>query len=614
MYTSSTPPMNAKYCICYRPVVRGNFNPSTASTIIATGIIEGLTTTSIDNYTITLDNPVTIPAGNSVYVLVYGESASISLRGGGTLATETPAFDPNSNRYAYLTTNTSIWDNPFNVSWSVGSVTSSARYRVTAPILRYYKKSIIDERIDEAVSGVSEDVISQVEAQIDTTVNEAITNNNAVGVYLPNTLYAVVGDTLQVFYQGCVGAYNTEIYNIYANCSKGKTFPRYFEYTPTVDDIGTTTLTIYVKDNKTNTILGQGSCSLVTVAAPSSPSNPVNVFTFGDSLTTAGVWCGEAKRRLVGTSTYDSIVGNGLSNIEFYGYKTATINNQEVDYFGVGGWTWASYISKGSGGAFRFYVNNVNSLSIGATYTNNGFTYTVQEINVTGSDGNIRCTTSSNANVPETSGTLTKTSGDGDATITFTSFEVENANPLWDDTNNKMSFIPYVQNCGASTIDVVYTLLTWNGQGSWKEYSGTQETDQIGYAKTFARTLHNEYPNAKLKIIGLQMPSITGGLGYNYGASGSLIDPEGVKQTALNYNKALQDMCNLEEFSSYCEYVGAAPQFDTLYNMPYRETNVNKRNSVNKEMLGSNGVHPDTKGYYQFADAVYRNFVANFCQ
>lgn len=290
-----------------------------------------------------------------------------------------------------------------------------------------------------------------------------------------------------------------------------------------------------------------------------------------------------------------------------------TIHDQPVNYYGVGGWTWLNYITKATGGAFRFYVSGVNQLSIGAVYTNNGYSYTIQEINITGDSGNIRCTTSATTNIPTTSGTLTKTSGDGDATITFDSFETENMNPLWDDANNKMSFIPYVQDCGANTIDAVYVLLSWNGQDAWKEYSVDDTTGHIANAKTFARTLHTEYPNAKLFIMGIQMPSDTGGLGANYGASGGYIDGYGLKKCALSYNKALQDLCNLDEFSSYCEFVAVAPQFDTHYNMPFEMSKVNTRNSKT-EMLGTNGVHPSEQGYNQIADAVYRSIVANFCQ
>lgn len=567
-------------------------------TQIAEGVIRNVTKTLVYGYTLALDNPVTIPAGKRVFIFLYCNTNDTYILGGGSSST---TLNPYSSDDAVVLLYNTDSNTPFSQTWNKASGNTTARYRACNPLLKLFIEAVIPSIVEE-----------QIETEVPGKVNEIIADKEKVNIYLPNQFYAVVGDTLQLFFQGIVGVVNIAEYDIYAECSKGKTYPRYFSYTPSIEDVGTTTLTIYVKD-RNNNILGQASCDLVTIDAPTSPVSAKSIFTFGDSLTSGGEWPGEAKRRLVGNSTYDGITGNSISNLSFYGYMTKVIHEQSVNYFGVGGWTWANYLSKGTGGAFRFYVSGVSSLSIGATYTNNGHTYTIQEINVTGDTGNIRCTTSANTNTPTASGTLTKSTGDGDATISFTTYETENQNPLWDDVNNKMSFIPYVSDCGASTIDAVFVLLSWNGQESWKEYSVDDATGHIANAKTFARTLHDEYPGAKLFIMGLQMPSETGGLGYNYGASGGYIDGYGLKQCALNYNKALQDLCNDAEFSPYCEFVAIAPQFDSHYNMPYYNTKVNIRSSVT-ERLGSNGVHPSNSGYYQIADAVYRAIVANFCQ
>lgn len=72
---------------------------------------------------------------------------------------------------------------------------------------------------------------------------------------------------------------------------------------------------------------------------------------------------------------------------------------------------------------YRFYVSGVNQLNIDDVYTNNGLTFTIKEINITEGSGNIRCTYTAGSGTPEASGTLTKSSGDGDATITYTSVD-----------------------------------------------------------------------------------------------------------------------------------------------------------------------------------------------
>jgi hypothetical protein len=165
----------------------------------------------------------------------------------------------------------------------------------------------------------------------------------------------------------------------------------------------------------------------------------------------------------------------------------------------------------------------------------------------------------------------------------------------------------------------VYTLLSWNGQSPWK----TDFSSVISKIKTFADTLHAEYPNAKLKIMGIQVPSVTGGMGASYGAGGTgYADGYGNVITALNQNDAYQKFANSNELSgvsgdaynTFVEFVNVSSQFDSDYLMPYSEVPVNTRLSTVTEMRGTNGVHPSTAGYNAIGDIVYRNIVAKFCQ
>ena len=423
-----------------------------------------------------------------------------------------------------------------------------------------------------------------------------------ISISLPDKIYAVVGDTLQLFYRGIIQAVDPYRYNILVSCSKGKQYPRYFEYTPTTSDVGTVDFTVTIKDDNRN-VLSTKKCQLVTVNIVKSPTSALKVMCFGDSLTSAGMWCREADRRL--TEAGGTPAGKELTNIDFVGSK----KNGTTGYFGDGGWTWDSYTTQGRP-AYRFQVSGVSSLAVGAVYTNNGNTFTIMEVNVTAGSGNILCSASSLTPAPTDSGTLTKSSGTGDSTITFSSYSQDTQNPLWDYGANKMTFIPYANTVADGNIDVVYTLLSWNGQASGKE----NFSDVIAKIKIFADTLHSEFPNAKLKIMGIQVPSVNGGMGANYGATGtSYADGYGMVVTALNQNKAYQDFANSEGYKDFVEFVNISAEFDTEYNMPYSETNVNTRSTV-KEKRGTNGVHPSTEGYYQIADTVFRNFIANFCQ
>ena len=156
-------------------------------------------------------------------------------------------------------------------------------------------------------------------------------------------------------------------------------------------------------------------------------------------------------------------------------------------------------------------------------------------------------------------------------------------------------------------VDIVYTLLSWNGLSAGM----TDFSTILSMVKTFTDTLHAEFPDAKLRIMGLQVPSVNGGMGANYGATGtSYSDRYGMVVTALNMNQAYQDFANQDDYKSFVEFVNISSQFDSEYNMPQAEATVNTRSSLT-EQRGTNGVHPSDNGYMQIADVVYRNLMAS---
>ena len=79
--------------------------------------------------------------------------------------------------------------------------------------------------------------------------------------------------------------------------------------------------------------------------------------------------------------------------------------------------------------SYTFTVYSITTTpTIGSTYTNNGITYTITFVNVSGVAGSIAGTIiATGSGAPTTFGTLTKASGTGDSTISF-SLEVLNAN------------------------------------------------------------------------------------------------------------------------------------------------------------------------------------------
>lgn len=431
-----------------------------------------------------------------------------------------------------------------------------------------------------------------------TPLSDILTGMTGVEVNLPSQIYAVVGDTLQLFFRGIVKASNPYAHNIKVTCDIGAQTPRYFEVTPASAHVGSHSLKIDIRDDAGN-ILKTKTTALVVKNTTSLAQSNKNVLCFGDSLTSGGVWCKEASRRLAGQG--GTPAGLELSNVHFVG----KLSNDGVGYFGAGGWSWRDFVTSGRP-AFRVQVSGVTTVTYGATYTNNGHTYTILENNTTGGVGSLLLGVGSALDTPTDGGVLTKASGTGDETITFSSYSADSQNPLWDYENDKMTFVPYANAYCDGSIDVVYTLLSWNEQTRFR----TDFSQILQDIKTFADTLHAEFPNAKLKIMGLQVPSVNGGLGANYGAGGSSYsDKLGLVVTVLNQNDAFAAFAADEDYSSFVEFVNVSSQFDSEYNMPFAEKNVNTRNGESKENIGTNGVHPSDAGQMQIADVVFRNII-----
>ena len=485
---------------------------------------------------------------------------------------------------------------------------AASGFHCASPILRLVRQSDLDNAIGAKIQSdvpviveekVEEAKPSIIEEAVEAAIEAARQSLQGVRVWLPEKIYAVVGDTLQLFYKGIVEAPNPYIYAIFAQCSIGSSFKRYFEVTPTATQVGTKTLTIYVKDGNGN-IVGQASTQLVVKATPSSPQTQKKILCLGASTTVHGEWPNELKRRLSNTNSVNGISGLGLQNIS-------------VKYYGHGGWAWETYLSPATK-QHRITVEGIGSVAVGATYTNNGNTYTVLEVNLTDGDGNILL--GGSTVTPSAGGTLALASGSGDATITMLTVKIENENPLWDATNNKFSFVPWVTEQGG--VDVLYAMLNGNGLSPWETFSMEDTTGRVANLKQAARTFHQEYPDAKIVFMGPTMPSLNGGMASNYGATG-MADDYGMAKACFNLARLYKEFVNDEEFSPYVELADITTQFDCEYNYPRtsRAANRRRQNSTAvtdvaeayKVIRDSNGLHPENAGYYQIADAVYRHFI-----
>lgn len=417
----------------------------------------------------------------------------------------------------------------------------------------------------------------------------------AISLETPERYELVVGDTFQMFYNGIIKAAKTNLLDLQIICSKGTPYSRMYQFTPKAADVGTKTMTVKLYDTN-HELVDTKTVNLVIKAKASSPASEKVVLYVGDSLTSGGHAPGEFKRRLVESNGIP--VGDGLSNITFIGSKT----NGYVNYEGQGGRSWKSYNEE-----------STTSSVMWITCANHG--KTVEDQHSIYKDSNNKewkletieenrimiIRVSASGTLPET-GTLTWVSGGVDTgNIVYTDSEQAPGNPFWNPSANKVDFAYYVANQGKSNLDYVYVLLGWN-------YFGMSEETLKTNVRTFIDNVLASFPDCKVVILGLEMPS-RDGLAVNYGAEDSLLAQyfDNISYV-FNLNKWYYEVTQESEYIGKAFYVNVSGQFDTEYNMPSELKAVNTRNSTTIRVQ-TNGVHPDVPGYYQIADACYRDFV-----
>lgn len=416
-----------------------------------------------------------------------------------------------------------------------------------------------------------------------------------IQISLPSALYAVVGDTLEIFYKGIIQAVNPFDYNIVVSASKGNAYKNRWIYTPVAGD-GNFNLTISVHDNQ-NVKLAEKVAQVRVSAVKASPTALKQILAVGDSLTNAGTWVKELDRRL--TMAGGSPAGNSLTNIDFIGSKV----NEDTGYEGYGGWTWQSYNSNIV--PLKYWVTvtsgmKTETLSEQSIWSDGTRQWQLETIDVANNKLKFKQYPEGGNYAMPTSGTLTFVSGGGDtANITFNASAAESGNPFWNTATSQLDFTKYVSNGGYNGIDHCYILLGWNNTS----LTGAQLVTE---GKKFVDALKTAYPNVKVGIIGLQVPSIDG-MGANYGAAASWNYYTKLLKV-FEFNKAYEDWTKESAYSGFMSFVHLSSQFDTENNMPQGTRTVNVRNAKT-EVYGTNGVHPEYEGYMQIADAAYRNLM-----
>ncbi|GAB4042166.1 hypothetical protein [Spirosoma litoris] len=197
-------------------------------------------------------------------------------------------------------------------------------------------------------------------------VNALLLNPRGISLSLPEKIYAVKGDQLEVFKRSILKIANPAnvglaVANSSYPAAKGNFYERVYRYTPGSSDVSFP-LAFEVKDEN-SAVLATGSTQIVVTAKKSSPSSNKNILLIGDSFTQQAWYPNELARRLTGTG--GSPAGDGLTNLTFIGTQGGTGTRHE----GWSGKTYSFFESNQS----PFWNPNTSQVDFNYYCTQNGY-------------------------------------------------------------------------------------------------------------------------------------------------------------------------------------------------------------------------------------------------
>ena len=432
-------------------------------------------------------------------------------------------------------------------------------------------------------------IVEQIAAPI---ISDAL--NYGMEIQLPNVLYAVVGTEMNLWndaiaYSMDKGLQSPMNYSVSWYSTVGTITNRCFRFTPEASQAGNTyTLTCYLF-NTIGQLVAQKTVQ-IKVKAQNALTQSKRIVFFGDSL---------------GPETARYLYNDFNNSGKFTGTIPTMLGTKgnPNHYEAVGGYRWADYATKGRR-AFRCQISNfTESIGLNSTYTNNGFTWTVIEVNVSGGTGNILITKQdiSGSDAPLTNGNLVSTGSY--ATIPYTDAQLEGANPLWNESTEQLDVALYRQRLGLATnekLDAVSFQFGINDNGI---------ADNLPLLLSYIQALYNAFiadnPNC-LFIVGLTTTSgnDANGSGANYGASFPTIQYNHRVFVIRSFYLTLQnnaDMPNLR-------VAPIAPQIDRYFGYNFATRQISQR-YTETEQYHNNYVHPGASGYGQLGDAYFAAYV-----
>lgn len=427
----------------------------------------------------------------------------------------------------------------------------------------------------------------------------------SVKIVLPNDIYMVEGVEGNLYFKNIIQTdFGSQDLNYEIVCTKGNQFNDRFSYIPVASDSGTYSLTLYVYYKAVpNPSVGPGASYIaiktvnIHVTKRSAGSGTRKVLLVGDSQLASGQV----------PDTIKSDYGSDALALSFIGTQTTAgggANRTEAH----SGWKWTDFTTVGRT-YYSFTVSGITTPpAYNDAYSNNGSTFYVRINNITGGAGTIQMERLIGTNNPTASGTLTRVSGSGDASISFSAYTTVSGNPFWD--GSKINISQYLTNnsLSLSSNDWITVQLGTNDIFSYTDTSSLMtyiNNTVLINIDSMINAIHTQVPGVRIAFMLPPTGADQDAFGISYAA--------GQTSWIFNYNirryqRSVLDKYDNSTYQSNGVYVvGSNAAYDSQHNAATTTTVYNSRNTATYAKQ-SNGVHPANIGYAQIADAYYAMF------
>lgn len=376
-------------------------------------------------------------------------------------------------------------------------------------------------------------------------------------IIFPSRDYALEGKQCNIEFADIIESnISLDLLTIDVTCTKGAQFKERFILTPLSTDAGITPITITVSYDGQLLDTYSGNLYIASTASGTGVTRKIN--QFGDSLLAQG----QPQVIIIAEQGTDPMT------ITPQGIVGTAPNVQE----GRSGFRLLDLATAGQT-LYKFPVTGiVIPPAIGVSvYSNNGSTFTVREINLSGGVGYISCDRTTGTNPPTTNGTLIRTAGTGDASIPYTGSTITSGNPLWNAGTSSVDYAMYLSNNGItmSANDWATIFLMINDLIAITDDAtlATVINTRIAQLRTIIDNMQSAVSGLRIGIMTITLPSGQDGFGSNY--QNTFLRDRYVKNVQAYNKRLIQEFDNVTEIGNKRYLIPFHSVLDTKKDYPY---------------------------------------------